>query len=72
MVEAVWARRPDGVAIGVVPFGDGHPVPAIAGRWHVQVHSPGREHPIAVSGPMSQQEARARARRVWTEWANRR
>ena len=38
----VWARRAEGVAFGVVPFGAGHPSPKLAGRWHVVVVRPWR------------------------------
>lgn len=54
-----------------MPFAQRHPLPGLAGRWHVQVFAPGREAPITVSGPMSQEQARRQARRVWRQWPTR-
>ena len=60
----VWARRADGVEFGVVPFGSDHPSRKLAGRWHVVVVRPG--HPeLPLSPPVSEEEARARARELW-------
>ena len=60
----VWARRADGVAFGVVPFGAGHPSPKLAGRWHVVVVRPGRPaQPMSL--PVTEEEARAEARELW-------
>lgn len=60
----VWARRGDGVEFGVVPFGANHPSPKLAGRWHVLVVRPGRPE-LPMSPPVSEEEARARARELW-------
>ena len=60
----VWARRAEGVAFGVVPFGADHPSPKLAGRWHVVVVRPGRPA-LPMSPPVSEEEARARARELW-------
>ena len=60
----VWARRAEGVAFGVVPFGADHPSPKLAGRWHVVVVRPGRPA-LPMSLPVSKEEARARARELW-------
>ena len=55
----VWARRAEGVAFGVVPFGEDHPCSSLAGRWHVVVR-PGRP-----AQPVTEEEARAEARALW-------
>ena len=48
----------------MVPFGEDHPSPSLAGRWHVLVVRPG--HPeLPMSPPVSEDEARARARELW-------
>ena len=60
----VWARRADGVEFGVVPFGEDHPCSSLAGRWHVLVVRPGRPE-LPLSPPVSEEEARARARELW-------
>ena len=60
----VWARRGDGVEFGVVPFGSDHPSRKLAGRWHVVVVRPGRPAQ-PMSQPVSEEEARARARELW-------
>ena len=59
----VWARRAEGVAFGVVPFGADHPSPKLAGRWHVVVR-PGRRA-LPMSLPVSEEAARAEARELW-------
>ena len=60
----VWARRAEGVAFGVVPFGADHPSPKLAGRWHVVVVRPGRPA-LPMSLPVSEEAARAEARELW-------
>ena len=60
----VWARRADGVAFGVVPFGSDHPSRKLAGCWHVVVVRPGRPA-LPLSQPVSEDEARAEARALW-------
>ena len=60
----VWARRGDGVAFGVVPFGEDHPCSSLAGRWHVVVVRPGRPD-LPMSQPVTEEEARAEARALW-------
>lgn len=60
----VWARRGDGVEFGVGPFGSDHPSRKLAGRWHVVVVRPGRPE-LPLSPPVSEEEARARARELW-------
>ena len=60
----VWARRGDGVAFGVVPFGEDHPCSSLAGRWHVVVVRPGRPA-LPMSLPVSEEGARAEARALW-------
>lgn len=67
MAEAAWARRRDGVEVGVVPFGSSHPCSALSGQWHVQVRRPGG-WPMSISAPTSQDAAKAAARNVWATW----
>ena len=69
-VEAIWGRRADGVEVGVVPFGKEHPVPAFRGRWHVQVRRSCGHPALTVSGPLSYDEAREKARSIWTTWGS--
>lgn len=63
---SVWGTRPDGVRVGVVPCGAGHPRPTLRGRWHVLVAAPGRA-PVVMSPPVPQGEERVIARRLWQE-----
>ena len=60
----VWARRGDGVEFGVVAFGGGYRCSPLEGRWHVVVVRPGRPE-LPLSPPVSEEEARARARELW-------
>lgn len=64
----MWGRRADGVEVGVIPFGSRHPVAAFRGRWHVQVRRPSDSQPLAVSEPLTYEQARVRARLVWRTW----
>lgn len=64
----IWARRSDGVEVGLRRFEQSHPISGLAGAWAVLVRpGPGRE--FVLFGPASEEDARSVARRVWSSWS---